>query len=309
MKQGLGEFAMRCFYVWLKAVRAPFFTAAIIPVLVGASLAYRMGRFNLLGLIIALVIVIAAHAGANLLNDYYDALGSDPLNESPTPFSGGSRLIQTGILKRSDYLHGAALAYGISLVTVALAAWLYRNPLILGLGVAGAGLGISYSSAKISGMSRGWGEVAVGVGFGPMAVAGSFLLQANTLTIRAFAAGIPVAFLIMGVLILNEFPDYPADDRAGKRTWIVRTGVESLGVWVYLGVISLAYLTLIIGVVSGLFPVRVLYSCLTIPLAVCIGLKLWRFRRDAARLIPAMAGNIGLHLLTGILICLGFWFK
>lgn len=301
--------AMKRFKLWLKAVRAPFFTAAVIPVLVGASLAYRMGSFNLPGLFIAMVVVIAAHAGANLLNDYFDALGSDPLNESPTPFSGGSRLIQNKVLKRSDYLRGAVLAYGISLASVALASWFYRNPLILGLGVAGAGLGISYSSSRISGMSRGWGELAVGVGFGPLAVAGSFLLQTNTLTIMALAAGIPVAFLIMGVLILNEFPDYPADERAGKRNWIVRTGAGSLGVWVYLGVISLAYLTLIAGVASGLFPVRVLYSCLTIPLAVWIGLQLWHFRRDAARLIPAMAGNIGLHFLTGFLICLGFWFR
>lgn len=301
--------AMKRFKLWLKAVRAPFFTAAVIPVLVGASLAYRMGSFNLPGLFIAMVVVIAAHAGANLLNDYFDALGSDPLNESPTPFSGGSRLIQNKVLKRSDYLRGAVLAYGISLASVALASWFYRNPLILGLGVAGAGLGISYSSSRISGMSRGWGELAVGVGFGPLAVAGSFLLQTNTLTIMALAAGIPVAFLIMGVLILNEFPDYPADERAGKRNWIVRAGAGSLGVWVYLGVISLAYLTLIAGVASGLFPVRVLYSCLTIPLAVWIGLQLWHFRRDAARLIPAMAGNIGLHFLTGFLICLGFWFR
>ena len=32
--------------------------------------------------------------GANLINDYYDSFGSDPLNRHVTPFSGGSRVIQ-----------------------------------------------------------------------------------------------------------------------------------------------------------------------------------------------------------------------
>lgn len=295
--------------VWLIAVRAPFFSASLIPVLVGAALSSRLGNFHCIKLLLALWIVVSCHAGANLINDYFDAEGSDPLNRFSTPFSGGSRLIQQGILSRKAYYQGAYIIYGIAFFTVLTLTFVYQNLGILLLGIAGIVIGIVYSARKTFGMGRGWGELAVGIGFGPFATAGSFLLQTNFLLPEAFLAGIPVGFLIMGVLILNEFPDVEADRAVNKRNWIVRSGGGIRGVWIYLTVISLAYFTLIGGVFWGVFPPKILVSCFTIPLAVWVLLKIHQYQGNNPEIAPVLAGNIGLHFITGILITVGLWWK
>lgn len=298
---------MRKILLWIKAVRAPFFTASIIPVLVGGALSHREGLFQWPGLIFALLIVIANHAGANLLNDYFDAPGSDRINQSVTPFSGGSRLIQDGLATRQSYLTAAVIAYAGGLLVTIVLAISYFNLFILGLGILGLVFGVVYSATYTFGMGRGWGELAVGLAFGPCAVLGSYLLQTNQLSWGAFLAGIPVGLLIMGVLVLNEFPDLEADRKVGKLNWIVRAGNERRGVWIYLGIISLAYLTVLAGIFAGVFPVKIFFAYSTLPLAVWILLKTWRYKGRVAELVPAMAGNIGLHFLTGVLICVGIW--
>lgn len=292
---------------WLVATRAPFFTASIIPVLVGAALAEREGVFRIWSLLFALVIVIFEHAGANLLNDYCDAEGSDAINQTPTPFSGGSRCIQKGILSKAKCLKGAIFCYSVALSLAAALSISHRQPYILILSTLGAALGISYSLSWTFGMGRGWGELAVGLAFGPLAVLGSYLMQTNIVAWRGFWAGVPVGFLIMGVLILNQIPDYQADREVGKRNWTVRAGGEHRVVWIYLATITAAYLFVLIGIRSGVFPERVLFSYSTIPLAIWIILKSWRYQGPTTEIIPVLAGNIGLHSLTGLLIGLGLW--
>ena len=291
----------------LVATRAPFFTASIIPALVGTSLAGREGFFELSSLGLALLIIIFEHAGANLLNDYYDATGSDLINQSPTPFSGGSRCIQKGILAKTSFLKGAIYCYSFSLAIATSLSILYEQPFILVLSITGVVLGVIYSLSWTFGMGRGWGELAVGIAFGPMATLGSYLLQTKVLTWQGFLVGIPVGFFIMGVLVLNQIPDYQADRDSGKRNWTVRAGGERRVVWIYLGTIVAAYLFVLIGIITKVFPEHVLFSYSTIPLAIWISLKSWRYQGQVAELVPVLAGNIGLHFLTGLLIGLGLW--
>jgi 1,4-dihydroxy-2-naphthoate octaprenyltransferase len=299
---------MKKLALWLKAMRAPFFTASLIPVMVGTALAGRWGIFRVIPLTLALIIVLANHAGANLLNDFCDANGSDPINRRVTPFSGGSRMIQKGILTQRAVFFGAMVSYGFGLGIAFCLSVIYENWLVFGLALAGAALGVVYSLVPIAGMNRGWGELAVGMAFGPLAVMGSFLLQRGVIIPESFWAGVPVGFLVMGILILNEFPDIEADRTVGKRNWIVRLG-SVRGVWVYMTVVSLAYLTILVEVISGIFPVSLLFSYITLPLAVWIFLKVWRYRDQVPQIIPALAGNIGLHLVTGLVLCIGFWWR
>jgi 1,4-dihydroxy-2-naphthoate octaprenyltransferase len=299
---------MEKIFLWLKAMRAPFFTASLIPVMVGAALANRRGDFKVMPAFLSLLIVLGNHAGANLLNDICDAEGSDPINRRVTPFSGGSRMIQNGIFTRKEFLHGTLVSYGFGQGIAICLSLIYHNPLIFGLAIAGAALGVVYSLAPIAGMNRGWGELAVGMAFGPLAVMGSYLLQRGEIVPEAFWAGVPVGFLVMGILILNEFPDIEADRAVGKRNWLVRVGGVR-GVWVYMTVVGLAYLTIFAGVICGVFPVRLLLSYTTVPLAVWIFLKVWRYHDQVPEIIPALAGNIGLHLVTGVILCIGLWWR
>src|SRR3989338_847528 len=100
--------------VWLKALRAPFFTATIVPVLLGAIIAwYDTGSFIWVKFWLTFAGALFMHAGTNLANDYFDhQSGCDEINATPTPFSGGSRVIQQGLIKAKNILF-AALAFFI----------------------------------------------------------------------------------------------------------------------------------------------------------------------------------------------------
>ena len=82
--------------VWLRALRAPFLTASGLPVLLGSFAAFwKTGSLNVVRLVLTLGGVLCIHIGANLANDLFDHMtGCDRLNLEPTPFSGGSRVIQ-----------------------------------------------------------------------------------------------------------------------------------------------------------------------------------------------------------------------
>ena len=82
-------------FVYLRASRLPFLTGSLFPVAVATALAYLTEHtWNSLFFALTALGVAALHLGANLINDYYDSFGSDPLNRNFTPFSGGSRVIQ-----------------------------------------------------------------------------------------------------------------------------------------------------------------------------------------------------------------------
>ena len=76
--------------LWAKAVRAPFFTASVISVILGIVIAWNItSKFHLLNFLLVSIGVILVHAGTNLINDYFDHRSNlDEINVNHTPFSG-----------------------------------------------------------------------------------------------------------------------------------------------------------------------------------------------------------------------------
>ena len=82
---------------WQVAVRLPFLTASIVPIVLGTAVAVLMSgavRWDLFTL--TLLAGLFIQAGTNVVNDYFDhKSGNDDANwEFVRPFSGGSRAIQ-----------------------------------------------------------------------------------------------------------------------------------------------------------------------------------------------------------------------
>ena len=102
--------------IYLKALRAPFLAGSLVPVIIGAAFALSSKTFSFWLLLICAVGIIGLHLGANLLNDYFDARGSDPINMRVTPFSGGSRVIQEGELAPRMVLFMALFFFAIGFI-------------------------------------------------------------------------------------------------------------------------------------------------------------------------------------------------
>ncbi|OQX90868.1 MAG: 1,4-dihydroxy-2-naphthoate octaprenyltransferase [Candidatus Coatesbacteria bacterium 4484_99] len=292
---------------WIKAIRAPFFTASLVPVVVGTSLAYlHTGTVNLVYALLCLTGLISLHASVNLLNDYGDHItGNDWYNKNISPFNAGSRSIQNGELTPREVLIG-----GIITLILGSLAGLYLNyvshgNVILILGLIGVFSVLFYTLGPLRLGYRGVGELMVGVNFGILSVLGAYYLQANKITLPAILAGIPVALLITAVLYINEFPDHYADKMADKRTLIVILGPDKARVGFYIIIIG-TYVSIFLPAILGEFTTLSLISLITIPLAIKITLHLRRYYDKFPDIIPANARTVQLHLITGLLLGLSF---
>jgi len=295
------------FKIWLKALRLPFLTATLVPVALGSSIAWRdTGRFNWLYFFLTFIGISFLHIGTNLTNDYFDhKTGNDKVNLNPTPFSGGSRVIQDGTIPPALILRGALISLGIgSFLGLYLNRMLSGN-IILILGLIGVFCAFFYTASPFRIGYRGLGELVVGLCFGPLVVMGAYYVQTGTFSLAALLASIPIGILIMLVLYINEFPDYNADKSVNKNTLVVILGKER-AVTIYHLLLTLVYLYIGVCVLFRVLPYHILIILFTVPMALktyFISKENFNSVRD---LLPANAMTIGLHLSIGLLITTGF---
>jgi len=288
-------------------LRAPFFTASIVPISLGAAVAWAGGAgFSWSLFILTLAGGLLLHGGTNVANDYFDHLNrNDEVNRDFFhPLTGGSRLIQRGLLApreviiESLVLFCLAALIGIYLVKE-------RGLVILWLGLFGALSGFFYSAPPLALVNRGLGEILIGLNFGILMTIGSYYVQAGRIAWEPALAAVPVAIMIVLVVYINQFPDRKADLAVGKNHWVARLGYKrsALG---YVTLAGLAYLFLAAVALLGLVTPTAALGLLSLPVAVyCAGIVL-RHHSTLERLRPANSATIALHLITGVLLVTGY---
>lgn len=296
--------------IWLAEVRAPFLTATIVPIVLGTSIAwYHTGKIDWLSFALTLIAGIFLHMGCNVVNDYYDHISSnDDINrEFVRPFSGGSRMIQLGLLTPLEVLTGGLLFFAIgSGIGIYLA--IEKGWEILLLGLVGVVSSFFYTAPPLYFASRGVGEFLVGLNFGTLMTLGAYFVQTRKFSLDAILASIPVALLIAGVLYINEFPDYNADKSVGKKTLVVRMGREK-AVIPYIFIMLLGYVVILASSISGKLPLSTIISLATLPLGVKAIQFAKKYHSTPTRLVPANAMTIQSHLFTGLLLSVAFIVK
>lgn len=329
--------------LYLRELRIPFFTATVVPVALGAAVFYyQTGAFHWPYFWLSLLGAILAHAGTNVANDYSDHITrNDEVNKLFSPFTGGSRVIQAGLMSPSQvFLYAIALFGGVVWIGLTLnanlhGAYLALSPL-LWLGVTGIALGIFYTANPFRLSYHGFGDIAVMLGFGPVMALGTHYVQKQAMIPMetwqyqpVIIASIPVAILVGLILFINGFQDYLADREVGKRTWVVRLAdsgnIADFAKPFKVYKISI-YITFLYILVLGI--VGFLYSQFSTPwvllalipfLLVRKGIKSgeeWLDKwssKDADRqklpyeLLPVNVTHIGTHLTVGVLLILGYF--
>ena len=295
-------------FTWLVIMRLPFLTATFVPLFAGAAIADMLGytvSWGWLGLTILGGAFL--HIGTNTSNDYFDhTSGTDEANYNyMVPFSGGSRSIQMGLISAKGMLTVAVVSFTLSAI-VGIPLIQKAGMPILWLGLIGFLSGLFYTAPPFRFASRrGLGELIIGLNFGPLMVAGSALVQTGQLLPEAFLAGIPIGFLVAAIVYINEFPDYDGDKATGKNTLIVVFGPEKARIG-YVALVFCAFLSITILATTGTLPMLTLIALLAIYFGINAIKVLYQYY-DNRLLQPANAGTINMHLVTGILLCIGIW--
>ncbi|NOT19216.1 MAG: prenyltransferase [Sideroxydans sp.] len=289
---------------YFAATRPAFLSASLMACLIGLALAWHdMPHFDVSLGLVTLLFALLAHAGANVLNDYYDALnGTDAQNTQRIfPFTGGSRFIQNGVLTLQQTRN-----FGFTLLMWVLLAglWLMSHsaPQLSYVGIAGLFIGWAYSAPPFRLNSRGWGEVCVAAGFLAITVGADFV-QRKTFAAAPFIAGLSYALLVTNLLYINQFPDRTADTAAGKLHWVARLDVQHAR-WGYVLFVMLAYGWLLLSVLMNELPALALLSFLALPLSVQAARLLLQHAAQPQQLGDAIKLTIAAVMMHGALLSL-----
>lgn len=283
--------------------------ASTVPMLVGAALAYKhTGTLHLGWTLLALAGIYLIEIGKNAVNefiDYYTGVDRYITADQKNGFSGGKKTITEGRLLLGETAMIALLTLAAAFFIGVFIA-IYREPHVFWIGMIGGILAVFYSLPPFKLNYNGLGEAAIALSFGPLMISGMYVMLTGQLDWKIAAAGVPLAFLITAVIWINQYPDYEADLRGGKRNWLVRIGKEE-GLKVYAVLFAGAFVSLAVmaALEKNLFW---LLGLAAIPLAVKA------VRTAASNLdhlhdfLKANALTVGIYQLIGLSIIIAVFF-
>ncbi len=247
--------------IWLKTSRPFSLTATVSPILVGSAIAAYEGTFHVGIFLITLLASLFLQIGANYFNEYFDyRYGLDSLASL-----GSSTVIFRNEMSGAEVLGcgigSFALAAVLGLVLVYLV-----GPAIFLFGLAGMAIAYFYSAAPFKFASRGLGDILVYLAMGFLMTWGAYYVQIPHWSWRAFAASVPVGFIVTAILNMNNVRDYEEDYAVHKLTLPVRFG-QTFGKRFHVVLLIGSYLAVTIFAFSGLLPLYSLLVWLTFPLA------------------------------------------
>jgi len=256
--QGPLKSSPRPWQAYWQAVRSFSFTVTIFAILLGALLAPVVSWPLLL---LALVGGLLAHAGTNVISDYFDhrrgvdtwlTLGSSRvlLDELMQP----RRLIAFGFL-----LLVLAAAVGVTLA-------LLRGLPVLYLALAGGFLAAFYTSPPVGFKYRALGDAGVFLAFGPLMALGSYYVQAQAWAWTPVLLSVPLGLLTVAILHGNNLRDMADDARLGFKTVAALLGFRGSGIY-YASLVAGAYAFTVLAVALGRLSPWGLLVFLTAPLA------------------------------------------
>lgn len=236
---------------WIIAARLRTLPLAVSNILLGSFLAYNQGKFSIIILLLGLATAVLLQVLSNFANDYGDFInGADEKR-----ISKYERVLQSGKISPKQMrwmliiLTLLTFVTGISLIIFAANALGTAALLVFfGIGILCIIAAITYTIGKKPYGYIGMGDIAVFIFFGIVGVCGIYVLQTRQWDWHVLLPAASFGLLSMGVLNINNIRDLESDRISGKKTLVVRIGLEKAKIyhtWLIL-------IAVILGIVSTL---------------------------------------------------------
>ncbi len=289
-----------------QATRARTLPVMLAPVLIGSVLAWQQGTpFQWALFVLALLGALAAHLGANVVNDVFDfAEGTDQTAQKMvsegTTLATGSQALMRGQLSLGTYRGLAVALFALALVCGIVLT--FFRPWTLAFGVAGFLLAFFYVARplRLAYVGRGLGELDILISFGILPLVGSYYVQAGKVTLIALLASLPIGLYTTAVLYFHHFLHWRADQAVGKITPIVALGERSARLVGGI-LLSCVALTIFLDVLLNVFPWYSIIAAFTI---IPVLLTLRQATGDLKNYLKLMASNRNGDLQAAFLILL-----
>ncbi len=284
---------------WLLAARPKTLWASVAPVIVGTAMAYGSGSHHWPSAIVALACAVLIQIGTNFANDYFDyQKGADTAQRQ-----GPLRLTQAGLVTPQAMKRATALVFLMACIGALILIIRGGLPVIL-IGTFCILAGILYTGGPYPYGYHGLGDLICLIFFGPVAVGGTYYVQALEIHPLVVVAGLGPGLLISAILTVNNLRDIEDDRKAGKRTLAVCFG-KTFTRWEFaLLVVAGASIPVILYLSSGQ-RISSLITLLVIPIA-WPAFRTLLSRTDGPALNPTLAYAARLPLIYSVLFSVGW---
>ncbi|HVB21190.1 MAG TPA: prenyltransferase [Ktedonobacteraceae bacterium] len=288
----------------LKATRARTLPVMIMPVVIGAVLAWQQGYAFQWGLfLLTFVGALAAHLGANVTNDVFDfGEGTDQaaqqLMPQGTTLATGSQELMSGSISLKAFRGLAVVLFALALLCGIIIA--FARPWALAFGVAGFLLAFFYVAPplKLAYIGRDLGEIDILISFGILPLVGAYYVQSGMITASALLAALPIGLYTTAVLYFHHFLHWRADAEVGKVTPIVALGERNARIAGAI-ILLLIALTIILDASLQVYP---WYSFLAAFTVLPVLQAVRQATGDLKLYLKLMAANMNGNLLAGLII-------
>ncbi|RFD26285.1 1,4-dihydroxy-2-naphthoate polyprenyltransferase [Mycobacterium uberis] len=209
---------MASFAQWISGARPQTLPNAVAPVVAGTGAAAWLHSAVWWKALLALAVAVALTIGVNFANDYSDGIrGTDDHRAGPL------RLIGSQLASPRSVLTTAVVSLTVGAMAGSVLALLSTSWLVLVGATCIAGAWLYTGSSKPYGY-KGFGEVAVFVFFGLVAVLGTQYTQALQVDWVGLVLAVSTGTLSSSILLVNNLRDIPTDMQSCKFTLAVRLG-------------------------------------------------------------------------------------
>lgn len=285
---------------WWLAIRPRTLPAAAAGVVMGCALAWRDDAFQWLPALACLLIALLLQIGSNVANDVFDFERGADTSERLGPV----RVTQAGLLTPVQIKRGMFVIFGLAVLLGLYLASL-RGWIVILLGTAAIFSAVAYTGGPFPLGYHGLGDIFVFIFFGFAAVAGTYFVQAGSVSIPAWWMSVPVGLLVTAILVVNNLRDLENDRKAGKHTLAVLWGERGAKIE-YLFCMGVAYLLLPVLIAMKIVPPAAILTWLSLPLTI-LTLRVV-FTQKGRPLNAALAGTGQSALLFSLLFWLGLLF-
>ena len=254
---------------YIQAARLRTLPLSVSGIIIGSFMAASKGFFNWKICLLALLTTIGFQIISNFANDYGDGVkGTD--NEDRI---GPERAVQSGAISpkqmRTAIITSSIITFliAILLIFIAFGKDDFLNLIIFFcLGIASIAAAIKYTVGKKAYGYSGFGDLFVFLFFGLVSVIGSYYLYSKQLSITLVLPAFSVGFLSIGVLNLNNMRDRASDIKSGKKTLVVKMGIESAKYYHYYLLVTAFLFAILYTIVHYNSPYQFLFLITLFPI-------------------------------------------
>lgn len=258
---------------WIDNARYTALAQSITPSLLAIAMASNAYGFSLPLSIIALLGIVFAHLGLNLADDYFDYRNGDMDRREKAKEGMRLRIAKCEYITSGKATLKQTLRVIIIFLSLALVCGViivcYRGLMnILWVVLLGGIVGLGYSMPKIRLSYRGFGELVIGLVFGPLLMIGMYYSASGEFSSALNLISIAIGLLVINILYAHSIMDIECDTSIGKKTLahILKTGKRRL---IASFIFSfLPFLLILIGIFTKTLHWAYAFSFLSLPMAI-----------------------------------------